>query len=230
MQRSWDGGAEALAGLVSGLHIGAVPHTGSKFGHPTAHHNEWQQQQMTLQPTGLPPEFAHLAAATAPYSHSRNGAPLPPPAHANGYAMATPAPPPAPQQHSMGWGGQAIPENGTFKAPWFGKSRGRAGPGGGRGRGRGRGGSAGGAGPSSGRRGSRRGYDGSGGLGGPPDELSIDSLVALVGAIPASQPISDTVYQALFQLDGRACALLLKDLSKAGLQFRCAARRRQRCP
>ncbi|KAI7837283.1 hypothetical protein COHA_008897 [Chlorella ohadii] len=57
-------------------------------------------------------------------------------------------------------------------------------------------------------------------MGGPGDELSIDSLVALVGAIPASQPISDTVYQALFQLDGRACALLLKELSKAGLQFR----------
>lgn len=60
-------------------------------------------------------------------------------------------------------------------------------------------------------------------MGGPGDELSIDSLVALVGAIPASQPISDTVYQALFQLDGRACALLLKELSKAGLQFRCGA-------
>ncbi|KAL4442119.1 hypothetical protein ABPG77_011380 [Micractinium sp. CCAP 211/92] len=217
MQRSWDGGAEALAGLVSGLHIGAVPHTGAKFGHPSGHHNEWQQQQMTLQPTGLHPEFAHLAAATAPYQ--RNGAPLPPP-HANGYGMAVPVSTPAPQQHSMGWGGQAIPENGTFKAPWFGKSRGRGGPAGGRGRGRGRGGHAGSAGPSSGRRGSRRGYDGGGGLGGPPDELSIDSLVALVGAIPASQPISDTVYQALFQLDGRACALLLKDLSKAGLQFR----------
>ncbi len=62
-------------------------------------------------------------------------------------------------------------------------------------------------------------------MGGPGDELSIDSLVALVGAIPASQPISDTVYQALFQLDGRACALLLKELSKAGLQFRCATTR-----
>lgn len=45
-----------------------------------------------------------------------------------------------------------------------------------------------------------------------------------MGATPASQPIGDAVYQALFQLDGRACALLLKDLSKAGLQFRCAAR------
>lgn len=104
------------------------------------------------------------------------------------------------------------------QAPWFGKSRGR-GPAAGRGRGRGRGGPPGAA-PNGLRRNGLRRYDGSG-IGGPGDELSIDSLVALVGAIPASQPISDTVYQALFQLDGRACALLLKELSKAGLQFRC---------
>jgi pentatricopeptide repeat domain-containing protein 1 len=123
----------------------------------------------------------------------------------------------------MGWGGQAITENGTFKAPWFGKSRGRGSSAGGRGRGRGRG-NAQNAGSSSGsgRRGFRRGYDSSNGGNGltPHDGLSIDGLVALVGGIPASQPITDTVYQALFQLDGRSCALLLKDLSKAGMQFR----------
>ncbi|EFN58078.1 hypothetical protein CHLNCDRAFT_142373 [Chlorella variabilis] len=79
-----------------------------------------------------------------------------------------------------------------------------------------------GGGHGSGRRGFRRGYDANGGPGALPsaDDFSIDSLVALVGGTPASQPITDAVYQALFQLDGRSCALLLKDLSKAGMQFR----------
>ena len=213
MQR-FDGLDAQLAGLsLGGVHQAAA--APPKFA-LAGHHNEWQpahQHNLMSLPhgaghTGLPPEFAHLAAAAAAAPHAYRGAPGLP---VNGFVPAAPLPP-----HSMGWGGQAIPENGSFKAPWFGKSRGRGGPAGGRGRGRG---AAPGCNGSSGRRGGRR-YDGNG-LGGGGDELSIDSLVALVGATPASQPIGDAVYQALFQLDGRACALLLKDLSKAGLQFRC---------
>lgn len=160
----------------------------------------------------LPPAIPlATVAAVPPPSHHRNGSAC------NGYS-----PPPTQLSHNMGWGGQAIPENGAFKAPWFGKSRGRGGQAGGRGRGRGRSSAPGASGgPNSGRRGYRRSYEGNGGSGnGSGDDLSIDGLVALVGGIPASQPITEAVYQALFQLDGRSCALLLKELSKAGMQFR----------
>ena len=95
------------------------------------------------------------------------------------------------------------------------------------GRGRGRGSSssgpgAPGGGPATGRRSYRRsdGANGGSGLGAGGEDVSIESLVAQVGSIPSSHPITDAVYQALFQLDGRACAMLLKDLSKAGMQFR----------
>ena len=214
MQRSWEG-PDALASSLAALQLSGL-HQG-KFAQGVQQHGDWHHGAAP-QPhmVALPPELAHQLAAPPAF---RGAAP---PAVANGYHHAA-APPPPSAPPSMGWGGQAIPENGTFKAPWFGKSRGRGGPAGGRGRGRGRG--APGAGPGGAVR--RGGYrrDGAGGLGGPPDELSIDSLVALVAATPAQQPIGEAVYQALFQLDGRACALLLKDLSKAGLQFRRVPRR-----
>ncbi len=113
MQRGWDG-PEALAGLMSqSLHLGshAPPHAKAFQAPDQAWHLQQHHAMMAL-PHGaaLPPELAHLAAAgAAPYRPAAAGAPagvaLP-----NGYAAA----PAAPQ--SVGWGGQSIPENGTFKA------------------------------------------------------------------------------------------------------------------
>lgn len=112
MQRGWDG-PEALAGLMSqGLHLGShPPHTKSFQAPDQAWHLQQQHAMMALpHGAGLPPELAHLAAAgAAPYRPAAAGA------HggvalANGYTAA----PPPPQ--SVGWGGQSIPENGTFKA------------------------------------------------------------------------------------------------------------------
>ena len=113
MQRGWDG-PEALAGLMSqSLHIAshAPPH--AKAYQPAdqqAWHLQQQHAMMALPHGGaLPPELAHLAAAgAAPYRPAAAGAPGGV-ALANGYTAA----PAAPQ--SVGWGGQSIPENGTFK-------------------------------------------------------------------------------------------------------------------
>jgi len=52
------------------------------------------------------------------------------------------------------------------------------------------------------------------------DEFSIDTVVQNVASLPRGTPVPDSIYQALFRLEGRSCALLLKELSKAGLARR----------
>ena len=133
-------------------------------------------------------------------------------------------------QQSLGWGGQAIQDMGAFKAPWFGKTRGRNGNGGmnhnsngqrgdmnGRSRGRGRG------------RGNTNGntnrikkngintFDEN-----STDDISVETLIDLMRQVPNSEPLPDTIYRALFRLEGRSCALLLKELSRTGMHRRAA--------
>lgn len=145
--------------------------------------------------------------------------PVSPPGPSQGPSAAEP-PSPGPHrvlaqgQLSVGWGGQAIPDSPGFRVPWFGRSRGKgAFPT--RGRGRGRGG-----GFERGRRNIRRSW-------GPGDErlaeeegMSVEEVVSLVQSLPQGQHIPDAAFQALFHFDSRAAALLLKDLSKAGLGHR----------
>jgi pentatricopeptide repeat domain-containing protein 1 len=154
---------------------------------------------------------------------------------------------------NLGWGGQAIQDNGSFKAPWFGKTRGRSGPNGGGngngqhnngngrgGRNRGRNGNnnngngqqngrgGGGGHQINGTRSRRTGNGSNGNWGGDspddtgPEEADVDNLVALISSIPPGQPLSDNVYQSLFQFQGRSCALVLKELARSGLHRRAA--------
>lgn len=113
---------------------------------------------------------------------------------------------------------QTIPDSQGFRVPWFGRSRGKGGPPpGGRGR-RGRGGYE-----KGGRRGFRRNWHSGAadqyGEGGE-DGLSVEDIVCMCQSLPQSKAVPESAYQALFHFDSRATALLLKDLSKAGLGFR----------
>ena len=145
---------------------------------------------------------------------------------------------------SLGWGGQAIQDAGAFKAPWFGKSRGRTNNGngdnngngqqngngrGGRNRGRNNNGNNnGGHGPNGGQqgnagRGNRTRRSWSDALDETsPEDAAVEKLVALVTSTPAGQSLPDNVYQSLFQLQGRSCALVLKELARSGLHRRAA--------
>ncbi len=51
----------------------------------------------------------------------------------------------------------------------------------------------------------------------PPEQLTVEDLVAMVQRLPAGVSAIPTVAQGLHSLDSRACAALLKDLSKNGL-------------
>ena len=138
-----------------------------------------------------------------------------------------PAGPPSPGPHSqhrvqlsgqnplsVGWGGQAIPDSPGFRVPWFGRSRGKGSfPA--RGRGRGRSG-----GFERGRRNVRRSWNSADERLAEDEGLSVEEVVSLIQALPQGQHIPDAAYQSLFQFDSRAAALLLKDLSKAGLGHR----------
>lgn len=48
----------------------------------------------------------------------------------------------------------------------------------------------------------------------------MDGLVRVLRSTHHTDPIGQEMYQALFQLDSRAAALLLKELAKSGLLFR----------
>jgi pentatricopeptide repeat domain-containing protein 1 len=150
----------------------------------------------------------------------------------------------------LGWGGAQLPQElSSARAPWFGRSkkaqqgghrqRGGGGGGGGGGQRGGGGGAAaaapgaapggapaGGASSPGGGGGSPSAAAGGGaaGAGAPPaaspDALSVDDAVALVKRTPRGDPLPDRVLRALRHLDSRAAALLLKDLSKAGLERR----------
>ena len=50
--------------------------------------------------------------------------------------------------------------------------------------------------------------------------LSVEDIVSMCQQLPPSKQVPEAAYQALFHFDSRATALLLKDLSKAGLGAR----------
>ena len=50
-----------------------------------------------------------------------------------------------------------------------------------------------------------------------PQQLTVEDLVAMVQRLPPGVSAIPTVAQGLHNLDSRACAALLKDLSKNGL-------------
>lgn len=223
MSGAWDGG-EGLGGLVksvNSLGIGGGTLTlpsgldGVNQLQGKGSSNGWSTPPLVvgMGSNGHIPSPAHDYGAQEGKGYELNG--MRPPSR-NGYG---------PQ--SMGWGGQAIHDTPGFKAPWFGKSRGRgstneqgnSGQGSG-GRNGARGGRRGGPGIVN-RRGIRSFGSGSG-SGSGMDDVSIENLVALMCATPPDQSISNQVYQALFQLDGRSFALLLKNLAKSGMQQRCA--------
>ena len=150
---------------------------------------------------------------------------------------------------SLGWGGQAIQDAAGFKAPWFGKTRGggrgsnNAGAPGGnaqqrnntnntnnRGATNSRGRNNGGNNTQNGGRGgnSRGGANNNRSSWNealdetPPEEVVIEKLVSVISTIPAGQHLNDSIYQSLFQLQGRSCALVLKELARGGLHRRAA--------
>lgn len=149
---------------------------------------------------------------------------------------------------NLGWGGQAIQDSNGFKAPWFGKTRGRGSSNGsmngnksnvqpktGRGNyalnnaatgsvdynGHANGGKGRNRGNFQRSRSSRRSLIDSIDDGVPGD-VSVDSIVKIVGAVPANQPLGEHSFRSLFQLEGRSCAVLLKELSRVGLHKRAA--------
>lgn len=122
--------------------------------------------------------------------------------------------PPRPQNSQyVGWGGQAIPDNGGFRVPWFGRSKGK---------------------PSHQRartppvtegRSDSHGYgNGSGNFASPyvnrEDALSVEDAVKLIQRLSRQESLPDKIFRSLYHFDSRALSLLLKDLSKAGLDYR----------
>ena len=51
----------------------------------------------------------------------------------------------------------------------------------------------------------------------PPEQLTVEDLVAAVQRLPPGVSPIPAVAQGLHNLDSRACAALLKDLSKTGM-------------
>lgn len=113
----------------------------------------------------------------------------------------------------VGWGGQAIPDNTGFRVPWFGRSRNK--------------------GPAQRQRTTiarvEPGKDVpvqpansllSMSVRAPEDALSVEEAVSMVKRLARSEPLPDKLIRALHHFDSRAVALLLKDLSKAGLDSR----------
>lgn len=112
----------------------------------------------------------------------------------------------------MGWGGQAIQENTGYRVPWFGRNtkfpRARKPDC----KGRGNGDKlqpAQGAYPSSYSR-------------APPNEgvTSAEELLAFIQKLPRKDPLPEKAFRALYHFDSRAVALLLKDLSRVGMDKR----------
>lgn len=162
------------------------------------------------------------------------------PSHSLLYSPPPPIITPNPQ--NMGWGGQAISDSSGFKAPWFGKARGGNNNNTGRSRGGHRNnhhntngyrsrtnqqhnGNQRNSGPRHHNNGWNSNYGSSRSGSGSPgtddsDEFSIDTVVTNIASLPRGTPVPDSIYQTLFRLEGRSCALLLKELSKAGLAGR----------
>lgn len=116
----------------------------------------------------------------------------------------------------VGWGGQAIPDNGGYRVPWFGRSRGRATNS--RNKPRPRGGNSddrrGGKSPGYSRWGSTAGEaDGAA----REDTMSVEEVTSLVRSTRDGTPLPERLFQALHHFDSRTTSVLLKDLGKVGL-------------
>lgn len=208
-----DGAAYMAAGMAQ--YAGAAGVAGLL---PQGYHNGYQPQG--YHPAFHPGLAGYSNGAEVPNGGGSNGY-IPMNGTVDGYGMPGP--------NNMGWGGQTIQDASGFKAPWFGRSRGR-GP-----TANGNGGN--GNGHSNGRGRHRNGRNGNGGRNGNAngrgrrswgdahddalgDDVTVEALVSLVAGVPEGQPIGDSTYKALFQLEGRSCALLLKELARASLHRR----------
>ncbi|GMH40845.1 hypothetical protein BSKO_08749 [Bryopsis sp. KO-2023] len=132
--------------------------------------------------------------------------------HNGGHARSFSQPLGGAQEH-VGWGGQAIPDSGGYRVPWFGRSRGKAT--GNRNKGRvraaanerkGKQGHA--------RWGNRNENEGSNGT---DDVMSVEEVTSMIRSVRDNQALPEKLYQALYHFDSRTCSVLLKDLSKVGL-------------
>ena len=236
MRRTWEDG-DALAGLVNGLHINSHKHQGApqrNGWHGGHQHAAYNTMNMMVPPgyinaytstNGDQNVYAVPLASTIPMNGPMPGNVAGPNGMNNGYAAI---------HHNMGWGGQAIHENSGFKAPWFGKTKGgnnntnnngrnNSGRNGGRGSSNNRHNNNHNNGSNQRQRGPRRNWNGNFDDNSPPDEgddSSIEAIIQSIQKVPRGSPIPDSVYQSLFRLEGRSCALLLKELSKVGLSRR----------
>lgn len=127
-------------------------------------------------------------------------------------------------QQALGWGGQPINDSNGYKVPWFGRRRGAAGH-------RARqcrnspvegGGTQGGPSPngSSSRDAGNLPLPPFASSSQPQDALSVEEIVQLLRKTPRGDPCPARVFSSLHSLDSRTVALLLKDISKAGLDSR----------
>jgi len=117
---------------------------------------------------------------------------------------------------AVGWGGQAIPDNNGYRAPWFGRSPGKGGNArGGRGKGRHSGNDHRGQQRNKGRWNGNRSSNESSSA--SDDVMTLEDMVALVRSCRNDQPLCHEVYRGLRHFDSRTCSGLLKDLSKMGL-------------
>jgi len=113
----------------------------------------------------------------------------------------------------MGWGGQALQGGSGYRVPWFGRNRVKNPRPKGQGKEEARG----------------RAWDNSytapapaatAFARAPEDAMSVEELVVYIQKLPKRDALPDKVIRALFHLDSRAVALLLKDLSRVGLDKR----------
>lgn len=111
----------------------------------------------------------------------------------------------------VGWGGQAIQDSNGFRVPWFGRNRSKV--------------------PRQrskdemkirGQRedGSQPNPPTAGFARAPEDAMSVEEIVAFLQKVPKRDALPERVFRALYHLDSRAVALLLKDLSRVGLDKR----------
>jgi len=113
---------------------------------------------------------------------------------------------------SVGWGGQAIPENNGYRVPWFGRAKGRNSQArGNRGRGR----------HTNEHQGNQRGKlwnkrrDAQSNS--IDDGVTVEDIVRLVRSCPETSALTNEVFRSIRHFDSRTCSVLLKDLSKLGL-------------
>lgn len=121
-----------------------------------------------------------------------------------------------PTPESVGWGGQAIPDNSGYRVPWFGRPKGK-GNNSRNGRNRGRNAN------SDGRNNKQRNWSrrSSEGQSSSSDEiLTVEEIIRIVRNTHEDESMPAEVYQGIRHFDSRTCSALLKDLSKLGYGYR----------